>query len=612
MLRSIRSTTTYIAMSLLLLGITALAQNGRLTDSPGGKPGVRAVPSKEQKRALGTLVQLFELSRNSQDQVFRIEAEADIADALWRHDPKRARSYFVDAFRAIDSIKREEQDTVGTATTPPTAYSVKSELYRRIGILISSHDPRLAKGLIDELPKSPHRDSIDRSTLYPGMATAALGTDPQRAVEMARAGLESGITAAFINSLIAIRSIQPQLADGLFYESLAVAAHDVDHFSNDLRLLASYVFGSGGAGNEDGNDTTGGPLTPTTSDMGLITDFLNFALQTSLAIHGKSGVRSAPGLMSYVPLMQLLPYYQLYLPDTAAAITAAFNQLVAAVPDPQKRTLLVNLIARPSVDRVIQAGNSLVKTDQKDLLYERAALQASSRGDFERALTIAESISDERMRQKSKATAYVEAATRALGEGNINAACKYAIEIPELLQKSRVFAQIIRTLSGQKELVRANDVLDVAERQITLADDSPEKVRSLLLLSSVALSIDQVRATTILQLAVVGINHSDFSNKSHKTEASASNIQEKSAAPGKVDAAKSLSFHQSFGILAVVDFETALSLAQSIAEMEISIRAQIAACRGVLQTNSQGNQEINKRKKPRETSGSRITNWPVS
>ena len=292
MLRSIRSTTTYIAMSLLLLGITALAQNGRLTDSPGGKPGVRAVPSKEQKRALGTLVQLFELSRNSQDQVFRIEAEADIADALWRHDPKRARSYFVDAFRAIDSIKREEQDTVGTATTPPTAYSVKSELYRRIGILISSHDPRLAKGLIDELPKSPHRDFIDRSTLYPGMATAALGTDPQRAVEMARAGLESGITAAFINSLIAIRSIQPQLADSLFYESLAVAAHDVDHFSNDLRLVASYVFGSGGAGNEDGNDTTGGPLTPTTSDMGLITDFLNFALQTSLAIHGKSDVRS--------------------------------------------------------------------------------------------------------------------------------------------------------------------------------------------------------------------------------------------------------------------------------------------------------------------------------
>ncbi len=560
---------------------------------------------------------MVEITKTSQDQVFKIEAEAEIADALWDHDRNHARTYFAHAFRAVDLIGSDQPDPAPGANGQPPVGAIKAELRRRIAALIAGRDPALAQSLANELLQStPHLPS-DLSALYPGMAITTAATDAARAADLARAALGGGITTAFIQSLIAIRLTAPQLADSLFRESLAVAASDVDNFGNDLRLLASYVFATPATvtGADIGNDispndseTAAGALAA--SNPELITDFLDFALQTCLAIRAENGAHSEPGLISYAPLVQLLPYYEIYLPDTAAAIGAAFNQLVAAVPDAQERALLLNLVSRQATDQIVQAGSSLVKTDQKDLLYERAALQASNKGELEKALTIAGAISDEKIRQRVKTAVYVEAATQALNKGDINRACRYANEISNLLQQSRVFAQVIRTLSGKKELVRANDVLDNAERQIMKAEDGPDKARALLLLSSISLPIDEVRAMTILQLAVVAINHSDFSDGGAKT--STRNIQHKNQSTARILASNSFSFHQSFGALAGVDFDTALSLAQSIAEREISIRAQIAACRSALQRRSSQHPLIDKPKELRESSPTAMTVLPIA
>src|SRR5215471_13676307 len=156
MLKLIESKTVYVVMSLILLGINAAAQHGQAADPPGGKS-----PSNAQKRAVWTLIQLLEASQESQDQVFRIEAEADIADALWGHDRKRAHDYFVDAFSAIDSIKGDQQGPDGTGTTQPAADAMKAELRTRIAALIASHDPALAESLVRELLKLTDHAATD-------------------------------------------------------------------------------------------------------------------------------------------------------------------------------------------------------------------------------------------------------------------------------------------------------------------------------------------------------------------------------------------------------------------------------------------------------------------
>ena len=565
----------HVLLLVLLAGVSGLAAD-KSPQLKTAKPAASAL-SKQQKHALWMLDQLFEASRQSQNQAFRIEAEAAIADVLWQHDRERARIYFTHAFRSIASISQEEQDPAQPSGGQPLA-SIKAGLRRRLAAMIARRDPALAEALVNELSRSA--DHEDASALYPELAANSAATDTRRAVEMIKATLGSGITPDLISSLKSIRAVQPQSADNLFYDSLARAARDGDKFGEDLGVLAPYVFGPGrGAAATAG----GGAAPPAPPAQGgeaqLIRNFLDFAFQTTSDISGQKSAGSPAGLIPYAQLMQFLPYYQQYFPQKASRISAAFNQLVASNPDPIKQSLLVNLFTQPPAGKIVKAADSLIDPEQKDLFYKVAALQASHDGHFEQALTISRLIGDRTARQMVESIVNQNAALRALDRQDIDAACKYAAEIPNLPQQSRVYAQIIRALTAKKEMVRAGEVLDNAERQLLKAEEGPEKARALLLLSTVALPVDQIRATAILQLAVVAINHADAPDAARNAHASVASVREDAAT---VLNSHSFDFQLTFGMLARLDFDTAFSLAQSIAPREISLLAQIAACQGAL------------------------------
>src|SRR5262249_8955671 len=144
-----------------------------------------------------------------------------------------------------------------------------------------------------------------------------------------------------------------------------------------------------------------------------------------------------------------------------------------------------------------------------------------------------------------------------------------------------MFAQMVRALLQKNNTVRAEQILDEATRFLEKAHDTPDKARGLLLLFEIGTQIDDDRGTTILQMAVAAMNASAW------TDGDKANATSASALPGGRGAEATsklfgLNFHGSFALLARTDFDTALALAQSIRQQELSVRAQLAACQGIL------------------------------
>jgi len=117
--------------------------------------GAQSVPPKddalplEQRRALWLLDQLFERAKACDDETFRIGAQAELADLLWKYDEARARAQFEEALQAIDAIKPEPVDDPSDA--PLLAeFGPQYQLRRGVVELIAHHDAEWARKLGDQ------------------------------------------------------------------------------------------------------------------------------------------------------------------------------------------------------------------------------------------------------------------------------------------------------------------------------------------------------------------------------------------------------------------------------------------------------------------------------
>lgn len=585
------SAPSSVMLSLMLLGSLSFSQTaGKSGVHSNRAPEAAAALSIQQQHALWTIRELFVVSKGLRGEAVRIRSGAQIADVLWDYDQPRAREYFAELLHQLNSAQ-----LAGDQRSLPLA--AKSQLRRAIMAMIARRDPAMAERLLETYRKSEKTDELDAS-LYPETASNIAASDLQRAVAMLRRSMSERITPEFVSALRVVRESSPATANEMFYQAMTLsAANDSEAFGKSLPLLASYVFtahsnlpdsslqqnGStlqeGDSGNTPApSDTPAAPL----ADIGLINNFLNFAFQALLPkdILASRGA-SVPGLPAYAALLQLLPYYEQYLPQQASVIVEGFNRLAAAIRDPAKRALLVNLVGEVTPNQIVEAGATLIKSDEKDIVYHRASLQASRHGDFEQALSIAGSIQDEKLRQDADSVARTEAAVSLLSKGDLDSAYTATLSIPLLRQQVAMFAEIMRVLIKRKEMVRAGQILDSATRVVEKAEDTPDKVGALLLLTEISAQIDGSREITILQLAVSAISGFDRADNA-KRDALGTPVSPGAKGAEATPNISWFNFQGSFGLLARADFDTALALAQSLRPQELSIGAQLAACQGVL------------------------------
>ena len=616
-LRSLWSVLLVLSLSLPLAAQNPAAKAPAREKAAGPAPkvegsGAEKVLTLQQQHALALLDQLFEKAKDFKDEQAKVKVQGQIADALWDYDEPRARRQFEDAFRAIEAIKAEKE-------TPFAMTSPKTQLRHELLRLLSPRDPELVEKLVKSVPSTAAKTNSvfdlftgsqsEQSSLLLELASELASTDPQRAAQMAQSSLKGGVSPMLLSVLGIIRTKEPALADGLFSQALVAAQRNTAQPTASLMWLASYVFPN--FGNFMGislqapDRDTGATLPP--PNPALIQQFLNFAyaaiMQPANAAPASATdaegqqMAMARGTMDYMTAQQLLPFFDQHQPDKAALIRNRLNQLTNNLPD-EARPMLENLFGASnrsnSVQDLLNRAEKETLPQQKDMFYMMAAMRASQ-DDADQALSIVEKMSTDMARSAIGSSIRFQAALGAASKGEVDAAYRYAKDLPSQSQRALIFSQLALKLLDNHDLARAIEVLNDAEKLIGKGEDGPEKARALVDIAAAMTRIDHLRGFEVMRTAVDAINRTNF-DAPRPTGLGAMNP---SAIMNTALGLDSLDFDKSLPELARKDFHRALLLAQAIEKKEISVPAQLAVCRGVLSKTS--GQQAEEKDKPKET-----------
>ena len=163
--------------------------------------------------------------------------------------------------------------------------------------------------------------------------------------------------------------------------------------------------------------------------------------------------------------------------------------------------------------------------------------------------------------------------------------------------QARLLTQMAQKALDQKDNTGAAQWLMEAEQLAGKAEDSTGRINQLLSTAEVIVQLDSDRGLSLMTSIVDTINAESRKTAENKTG-------QEAVSPDRVPdlfVANTLLENKILSHLARVDFEAALSLAQSIVQKEGSVAAQLGVCRGVLAQSSQRKvEEKGKRKVGRE------------
>jgi hypothetical protein len=547
------------------------------------EPVARAekVLTPQQQRAIYLLEQLLDKSRDFDNEGLKIRIRARVADSLWDYDAARARQMFEDAFHAIDAFP--VNDSVRDRPANPNA-SPQSQLRNEIIRLISARDSELADKLIKTVADDSQKKDSDpsnfattnnRAQLYLQSARLLLNTDPKRASQMLKVGIDTGLMGEeLFDALDAFRSKDPALGDELFKYALVRSKNNSQYPALKFIVLAYYLFPN--FGEPSGSHTTTGAAPP---NPALVAQFLNSAyavlmLNDSLAqpaVADSSQKMDIRSQMDYWAIQSLLPYFDQYLPDKGLGLRGQLNRTGSKIPGDQLD--MIDSFSRPGAVQDLVSKALKASGPERDDLYTQAAVLALQKGDFEQSLSIVKSIGDEQRKSALETSVRVQGVTDAIGKEDYDTAYRYAKDVPRLQQRIFAFSQLSSALFDKKDRQRALEVLSDAEALTSRAENGPDKARAMLTLAGAVARIDTIRGFEAMKSAIDVINRTNLT----LTPGGILTISGRGAGP-----LNTFNFNDTFAPLARSDFQGALLLAQSLERKEASALAQLAVCRAAL------------------------------
>jgi len=501
----------------------------------------------QQQRALPMLDSLFEATNDLPDDLTKVYLQRRIADTLWDYDESRARSRFERALLTANSIKAPP------GSLPKEKNNLRVQYRGDVLASIKQRDPQLAKKLA--------LDYLDKANPDIWTIELFIDVDRQYATHMIRHCIDTSNTAWLDRLLRKLRATDPISADDLFTHALSVAEQRSKEPFSDFGGLFRYVFPS-----ETGNfigfnlhaDTS--PAKPE-----LIKRFLDFGckalIQEANAIEQESrknteiNERSGYG---YMELQMLLPFFDQYAPASAAKIRARWDEVILNLRGGKEHIRQARLLFAPMNTQEILGNAEHAKDEiEKQVLYGRAAKQASTEGDFEEAFLILSRI-PAAIREDLEATIRAQAAKAAIARSDVDASLSYAKGIEDLRERTDLIERIVRLLYDQKDPERAMKVLNEALEIAKKAENNWLKPGAMLNIASAATLLNPARGFEVMNQAVEVINNAkDF----------AQNITD---------------FDQNLLLLAPIDFDRALMLTEKLSGKESRLIAQTAVCRGIL------------------------------
>jgi hypothetical protein len=215
-------------------------------------------------------------------------------------------------------------------------------------------------------------------------------------------------------------------------------------------------------------------------------------------------------------ITRLLPLFDQYAPDRAAALRGKQASLAPDTPDGLRQPGVNNALTRglvpedPNRDRV---GETLGRLDraktaeERDMVYVDAVMDAMRQKD-PRVEEFLNKIEDTDMRQKLRAFVDMDAAREAVNERNMTEALRIARgNTLTSIQRAWVLTEVARLLS-KNEPGRAVEILDEAltEAKERIDPASPERVSALVAVATQLYELDRARTWEVMHEVVKAAN----------------------------------------------------------------------------------------------------------
>lgn len=549
---------------IVLIQLLAVASLGQ-----GRAVGQREAVQSEQKftanvqRALSELEEALALAREFDDYALRIRVQMRIADTLWKVDEERARQLFSHASSAIPSPPAAGSPT---RSTGGEAYALLLDLVATTSRLdLALAESLLQKAIRGEL-STPSAWQRYSGSLQLDAAHTFLGLrDPQRAARLAMAGYEGvppdfNADQQFSSLLYSMKSNNSALSDEMFDHAISVLRRQPDRVFRSIAWMAPYIFP------DFRRPITSQLIAQPPYPAGI--KYLNLVHDAVAEL-----TKSSPKLIRNSELLTaLLPYFEKYAPDKRVSLDRMLDR-------PSSERHVPSPAAQTTVESEVREAQSSIEPRLRIEALERATTHAVNEREFDKALAIAGTISDDYTRARTVQRVHDSAASAALRSGDLEAAIRHAREVSRSDLRSAYFSRVIDALLEKKQQKQALDLLDEGWRWIQEAARGPEKVDGMLRLVGEAAVARLPGAYQMMESVIDEINLTEFAPEWQKTirlEATDGRVM----AGAEIGVRRFISnFGRSLGMLSRLDFDRALTLARKIRMKEVSVLARLDVCR---------------------------------
>jgi hypothetical protein len=597
------------------------------------KPAEAADPMAEVRRAsaVSLVSALAEEARNFGEPGLRARVHARAADALWDADKERARALFRRAWEAAEAADRDaanlseaERERRRIAQGAAGARGLLN-MRREVVILASRRDQELGEEFLAKLDESRKEAA--------GATSAAAATQPpaqtneqrinpdnpppamMQRLNLAQQLLDEGETERatqfadpvlypvntfgmhFLNTL---REKNRAAADERFVALARRAAADPLSDANYVSLLSSYVFTPflyitvRPDGNSHTRQFRQNTAPPADLDPRLREAFIAAASQVLLRpVPPAEEDRTSSGRAgAYVVATRMLPLFDRYAPDRAAALRARQTMLAQDTPErtrrPDNELLTRGVVPEdPNRDPVQDTLDRLERAkspNERDQIYFRAAMTAlnSDNPSVERARELANKIEDPDTRKQTLSFIAFRLVQEAVRAKKADDALRHS-QGDELTRVQRVWGLTeAARLLAKEQPGRAVEALDAAAAEARRLDDgSAERVRALLAVATRLAELDRPRAWEAMHEVVKAAN--DLPGFSGEDGDITVRVQFKGGgAMTQNNNVDSFDLSGVFATLARDDFDRASALARTLKAEAPRAVATLAVARAVL------------------------------
>jgi hypothetical protein len=575
--------------------VTAISLNSLLVPiALSQEPKASEVQNPMHQQALLALEDIAAESKAYDDKVLQIQVQAQVADMLWSIEPERAKDLISSAFDSVDTLK---EDIV-------KRYHLRSEIVA----VACRHDPEYASKLIaridnksDENRELLSRESIEkiseRGALYVEMAYNLLNEgDQKRAIDLAKRSLTEGRSARFIWFLNELRKRDPAAADGLFLDVLSIL-RQTSADPNDVLFFGLYLFYPGriAVGSIDGQVIVSQGIRFSAAPdppPNLVRPYLQTAADVLLrfsVIPGQPGFAGAVELKRFA-LQQLLPLFERYTPERAAALRAELARLGSPAPP----DAVINFSSEPFVNvtpdvtsigecsttETIAEIEKLTDARERDHYLCSAAKCAIDRKQIEDARQLATRINNADLRKSLLELIAFFAAQRAIERNNLEEAEKIASSQLNQEKRAVIYFQLASAWLERSDYARANELVNAAITDAAKTEDHAQRARIYIHLAAGIARRDALRAFELTEAAVKDINAAEQFNPADNQIAFL--LRTPRGASYRFVFSQGASLLSVMSPLAKSDLYRTLTLARSIRLAALRAHAVIAACRAVL------------------------------